>query len=167
MEKRSTGSELIISMAIAFLFFWFGWKSAGKEKEPGIVATDTVFIVRIDTTFIEKPTEIVRYVCRTDTVRLVAIDTNGNLKPTETIVPIECAIYQDSTENAKYTAYLSGFQPHLDSIAINCKQTETIITKIEREQARRIGFGVQFGVGISAQGIAAPYLGVGVQYRIF
>ena len=123
------------------------------------------------TFFVEKPTEIVRYITRTDTI----FETDTTIKiifdtisgASAAIIPIESVIYQDSTQNAKYTAYLSGFRATLDSIQINCLQTETIITKIEREKARKIGIGVQLGVGLSPQGIAAPYLGVGVQYRIW
>lgn len=167
MEKdKFSGSELIVAIGFAFMFFWFGQEWAKGHFKPEIV-TDTVVVERRDTIEIEKPTEIVRYIDRFDTIRLtdeplivVKIDSTA-------IIPIECAIYQDSTQNAKYEAYLSGFRPQLDSIRIECLQTETTITKIEREKARKIGVGVQLGVGLSPNGIAAPYVGIGLQYRIW
>lgn len=162
--------DIIFIVAFSFLFFWFG-HSCAKKNIPDEISADTVYLTRIDTFFVEKPTEIVRYVTMHDTIfetdtaiKIVFDSVSG---ASAAIIPIESVIYQDSTKNAKYTAYLSGFRASLDSININCLQTETIITKIEREKARKIGVGVQLGVGVSPQGIAAPYLGVGVQYRIW
>ena len=172
MEKeRICISELVFVVGIAFLFFWFGQSCAEKGGTTGQTTADTVIVTHIDTFFVEKPTEIVRYVTRTDTI--FATDTTIKIifdtisGASAAIIPVESVIYQDSTKNAKYTAYLSGYRVALDSIEINCMQTEKIITKIEREKARKIGVGVQLGVGVSPQGIAAPYLGVGVQYRIW
>lgn len=168
MEKgRISTIELFVAVGIAFLFFWFGQSWAKKQYPGGQTTADTVVLMHIDTFFVEKPTEIVRYVYRYDTTVVHIIDTNGNLKPSDAVIPIESVIYQDSTQNAKYTAYLSGFRASLDSIQINCLQTETIITKIEREKARKIGVGFQLGVGLSPNGIAAPYVGIGLQYRIW
>lgn len=162
--------DIIFIVAFALLFFWFGHSCATKNN-PDEISADTVYLTRIDTFFIEKPTEIVRYITRHDTIfetdTAIKIVVDSISGASTAIIPIEGVIYQDSTKNAKYTAYLSGFRASLDSIEINCLQTETIITKIEREKARKIGVGVQLGVGISPQGIAAPYLGVGVQYRIW
>ena len=163
--------ELFFVAAIALLFFWFGQSWAERHPASGQTTADTVVLTHIDTFIVEKPTEIVRYVKRTDTI----FETDTTIKiifdtisgASAAIIPIESVIYQDSTQNAKYRAYLSGFRASLDSIQINCLQTETIITKIEREKARKIGIGVQLGVGLSPQGIAAPYFGVGVQYRIW
>lgn len=163
--------ELLFVAAIALLFFWFGQTWAERHPESGQTTADTVVLTHIDTFIVEKPTEIVRYVTRhdtifeTDTTIKIIFDTISGASAA--IIPIESVIYQDSTENAKYTAFLSGFRASLDSIQINCLQTETIITKIEREKARKIGVGVQMGVGFSAQGIAAPYIGIGVHYQLW
>lgn len=162
--------QIIISLFFALLFFWFGW-NVGKKETTDKPTTDTVIMTYVDTFYFERPTEVIRYITRhdtivcTDTTIKIVIDTISG--DSTAIIPIERAIYQDSTQNAKYTAFLSGFRPVLDSIQIECKQTETIITKIEREKARRIGLGVQMGVGLSPKGVAAPYVGIGVQYRIF
>lgn len=127
--------------------------------------TDTVYVVRWDTLTIEKPTEIVRYVDRFDTIRLtdesvivVTIDSTA-------IIPIECATYKDSTEKAKYEAFLSGFRPQLDSIRIECMNTETIITETKTVPGTRWGVGIQAGIGYS--GKFSPYIGIGLQYRLW
>lgn len=172
MEKdRISILELFVAVGIAFLFFWFGQSCAKRQYPGGQTTADTVVLTRIDTFFVEKPTEIVRYVTRTDTIfetdTTIKIITDTISGASAAIIPIESVICQDSTQNAKYTAYLSGFRAALDSIEINCRNTETIITKIEREKARRLGVGVQLGVGLSPQGIAAPYVGIGLQYRLW
>ena len=132
-----------------------------------IVKTDTLTIVKTDTFFVEKPTEIVRYVYKHDTTIVNIIDTSGNLRPATAIIPIERTIYHDSTKTATYTAYLSGYRTALDSITINCQSVSTVITNTERIPASRFGIGLQVGVGFSAQGLAAPYVGIGVQYRLW
>ena len=129
---------------------------------------DTIVIERWDTITIDKPTEIVRYVYRYDTIRdssITIIVDSVSASPTA-IIPIERTIYRDSVKNAKYEAFLSGFHATLDSINIECLTKESVITITEREKASRWGVGIQAGVGISAQGIAAPYVGIGVQYRL-
>ena len=129
--------------------------------------TDTITIVTHDTMIVSQPTEVIRYVVRKDTVFSTDIvyieDTTSQ---PAFIVPIEQTIYHDSTENASYNAYISGYHAALDSISIFCTNKETIITRIEKEKASRFGVGIQLGVGMSAQGLAAPYLGIGVQYRL-
>lgn len=133
-----------------------------------IIHTDTVTIVRIDTMYVDRPTEVVRYVTRYDTIKekdlIVIHDTTGE---PAIVLPIEQTVYHDSSGQATYDAYVSGYHAALDSIRIYSRNTETVITKIEREKTGRLGAGIQLGVGVSAQGIAAPYIGIGIQYRLF
>lgn len=167
-DKEDTRLLLLVGLAIALFAYLGGYKMAKNHfRENTKVVTDTLIVERWDTVTIEKPTEVVRYVQRYDTIRLtdeprivITIDSTA-------IIPIEQAVYQDSTESAQYTAYVSGFRAELDSILINCKNTETVITNTIEIKPRRFGVGLQLGVGVSPQGIAAPYVGVGVQYRIW
>lgn len=171
-DKEDTRLLLLIGLAIAFFAYVGGYVLAkhhfGDTHE--LVRTDTLIVERWDTVRIIEPTEIVRYVTRHDTIKL--FDNSEQLKPTiiddsTVVIPIESITYKDSTENAQYTAYVSGFRAALDSININCRNTETIITNTIEIKPRRFGVGLQLGVGVSPQGIAAPYVGVGVQYRIW
>lgn len=167
-DKEDTRLLLLVGLAIALFAYLGGYKMAKNHiREHTEVVTDTLIVERWDTVTIEKPHEVVRYVQRYDTIRLtdeprivITIDSTA-------IIPIEQAVYQDSTENAQYTAYVSGFRAALDSININCKNTETIITNTIEIKPRRFGVGLQLGVGVSPQGVAAPYVGVGVQYRLW
>lgn len=168
-NKEDVRACLYFGLFLALCAFVFGYRLSKSSEPTEIVRTDTVVVKRWDTVTIEKPTEIVRYVVRHDTIRTsdIVIITDSTTNEPQAIIPIEQAVYQDSTENARYTAYISGFQAALDSINIFCKNTETVITNTERVKNSRFGVGVQFGVGVSPQGLAVPYLGVGVQYRLF
>ena len=79
-------------------------------------------------------------------------------------VPIERRVYADSN----YRAVVSGWHPSLDSISV---YPETRVITIERERVEkersRWGLGIQAGAGLSANGVAVPYVGVGIQYNLF
>lgn len=158
-----------IWLILLLLAFCGGFGTAKHHFRDVTQMVDTLVVEHWDTITISQPTEMVRYVIRYDTIRdstiTFIVDTNS-ATPTA-IIPIERTIYRDSTENAKYEAFLSGYRAKLDSIYIECLNKETTITITGREKASRWGIGIQAGVGVSAQGLAAPYVGVGVQYRIW
>jgi len=157
--------KFIIAIMVGLLLYCYGYHK-GNNYAAETVHTDTLVVERWDTVTIEKPTEVVRYVVRRDTVRDLVVITDSAGQP-QVVVPIEQAVYSDSTERAKYTAYVSGYHAALDSIQIECVNSQTTITKIERVQPSRFSVGIQAGVGVSLQGHAVPYVGVGVQYRLW
>lgn len=163
-EAKGNGAGVLLVLLICLAAFLGGFdlaKSRYKEPEQRV---DTLIVEKWDTLRVEKPTEIVRYVLRYDTIKTNDTIKIAILSDSTALIPIERAIYKDSTQNAKYEAFLSGFRPKLDSIYIECLQTEKIIT-IEKRQ-RRLGLGVQAGYGVAKDGFS-PYFGVGVQYRIW
>lgn len=167
-NKEDRRAWLYFAVFFAVAAFLFGYRLSSREQPTELIRTDTVTVIIRDTMVVEKPTEIYRYIIRYDTIRTndIVIITDTVTGEQQAVVPIEQSVYSDSTENAQYTAYISGFRATLDSININCKNTETIITRTEIEKARRIGFGIQVGVGATRQGLS-PYVGVGVQYRLW
>ena len=78
----------------------------------------------------------------------------------EVEIPITQKIYEDST----FKAWVSGYEPKLDSIFVY--QKTTVINHYIREHSKRWGLGVQLGYGINSNGLH-PYIGVGVNYNIF
>lgn len=150
------------------LVYAYGY-TKGSKNATEIVRSDTTCITIWDTLVIEKPVERIRYIVRYDTVsstELVTV-TDTVTDSTKVVVPIQQAVYSDSTEDARYTAYVSGYHAALDSIMIECASKQTTITNTERVKNSRFGVGVQLGVGVSPQGLAVPYLGIGVQYRLW
>ena len=130
----------------------YGEKRAERNyKERVVVEYRTDTITRVKPVYIASTPEI-----RTDTLYLhdtIAVP-----------VPIERRVYADSN----YRAVVSGWHPSLDSISV---YPETRVITIERERGEkersRWGLGIQAGAGLSANGIAVPYVGVGVQYNLF
>ena len=69
-------------------------------------------------------------------------------------MPITQKCYRDST----YTAWVSGYQPRLDSIHIYRPRITITTTK-----KPKFSYGIQAGYGITPKGLQ-PYLGVGIGY---
>lgn len=130
----------------------YGEKRAERDyKERVIVEYRTDTITRVKPVYIASA-PVIRY----DTLRLrdtIAVP-----------VPIERRVYADSN----YRAVVSGWHPSLDSISVY--PATKIVTRwrerVEKERSRW-GLGIQAGAGLSANGVAVPYVGVGVQYNLF
>lgn len=111
--------------------------------------------VIVDTFPIVKDSTIVRVVTRytksVDTIRDVVV-VGDSVR-----IPIEQKHYADSS----YEAWVSGYEPSLDSIKIRFREP-TIVKKIP---PKRWAVGIQGGVGLTPKGIQ-PYIGIGFSYRI-
>lgn len=123
--------------------------------------TDTVRVT--DTIVVREPQVKESVVVRTEYRWLRRVDTVSVAAEHDTImdtvmveIPIEQKVYKDSN----YTAWVSGYLPRLDSIRVYRHET------IMRERARRWGIGIQAGYGVTPKGLS-PYLGLGVQYRLY
>ena len=128
------------------------------------VKLDTLFIY--DTIFVEKP--VIKKVEIIDTL-LLTVPITDTLMLHDTVLvhlPIEQRQYSDP----RYTAWVSGYRPQLDSIQIY-QTTEYITKEIKKAtKSKRWGIGLQAGYGVSlhnGQVFTAPYIGVGLSYSIF
>ena len=137
-----------------------------RNADPGEmkVKVDTLFVY--DTIFVEKP--VIKKVEIIDTLMLpVPITDTLMLHDTVLVyLPIEQRQYSDP----RYTAWVSGYRPQLDSIQIY--QTTEYITKEIKTvtKPKRWGIGLQAGYGVSlhkGQVFPDPYIGVGLSYSIF
>ena len=81
----------------------------------------------------------------------------------EVPVPIVQKRYDDSL----YTAWVSGFEPNLDSIRLHQPEVVTTITQTIVKRLSRWSVGPAVGVGVSADGERrlGVFVGVGVSYR--
>ena len=79
------------------------------------------------------------------------------------IVPIT----QKTYETDEYKAWVSGYEPELDSINIY-RRTETVTNTMYLDKKRRRWGGmVGIGAGISHKGTVTPMVGVMIGYKIF
>ena len=127
------------------------------------VKVDTLFVY--DTIFIEKP--VIKKVETIDTL-LLPVPTTDTLMLHDTVL-IHLPIEQRQYSDPRYTAWVSGYRPQLDSIHIY-QRTEYITKEIKTvTKPKRWGIGLQAGYGVTIsnnQIKPAPYIGVGLSYSL-
>ena len=155
------GILLLFNIVNAIGYFVNEHKNArsGEMK----VKVDTLFIC--DTIFIEKP--VIRKVEIIDTL-LLPVPTTDTLMLHDTVL-IHLPIEQRQYSDPRYTAWVSGYRPQLDSIHIY-QQTQYITNEVKvATMPKRWGIGLQAGYGVSfsnKQIQATPYIGIGISYNI-
>lgn len=145
---------IVCLFLIMGISFYVGYKSA-TERNP---VADTTRVVLIDTLFYDEPkvrdSVVVRYVNRKMATAAepqpaekdgldYGIAENSTADSVEVKVPITQKVYEDST----YTAWVSGYEPRLDSIAVRQRTIKEVITQPVVKKQSRFGFGVGVGVG--------------------
>lgn len=151
---------------VCFLVSYMAGGYHFRDTAKTVVKTDTLH----DTVTVREPVFVTERAVRTDTVWLPVVRTrtdtvllrsDGLKDSVRAVVPITQKVYADST----YKAWVSGYNPRLDSIrvyrqTIVTTKTETVVRK------RRIGIGVQagYGYGFQYRGLE-PYVGLGVSWN--
>ena len=152
------GILLLFNIVNAIGYFVNEYRNAhpGEMK----VKVDTLFVY--DTIFVEKP--VIKKVEIIDTL-LLPVPITDTLMLHDTVfvhLPIEQRQYSD----LRYTAWVSGYRPQLDSIHIY-QQTITKEVKVATKP-KRWGIGLQAGYGVllhNGQVFPAPYIGVGLNWN--
>ena len=154
-----------VSILTAFLFGALASYFAVKGHFQAKLATLTpkeIQVVKRDTLLLNSP--ILREIHKAthDTIKIVMNDT---IVRRDTIyLEREQRIYEDED----YKAFVSGFQPRLDSIYVYPKTIyETKVST--RKEWRQFTYGVQVGVGVVMPFNSSPsfggYLGFGIGYN--
>ena len=131
-------------------------------KSDTIQLTDTVY----STFFLSSiPTTIKETKLRTDTLRLTHKE--------DTVVPIDIAqkVYSFSSDTLSYTAYVSGYQPQLDSIRMKINyptiiNTKTVTNTIYKKKHFNISPSIGIGYGVVHKQ-PDVYVGVTIGYNIW
>ena len=136
------------------------------ENGKGRIETDTTRVTVVDTVPYVKPVArdsvVVRYVTRLtpivrDTVHFTRTDT----------VRIRLPVTQRRYEDNTYTAWVSGYEPSLDSIRVYKKREVVTVSKIIKEPPNRFVISLNIGYGLTPYNGLQPYIGVGVGYKLF
>lgn len=158
--KKILGVLLCISM-ILNIFLYLEHSSIESKK-----VCDTTKVTIVDSVKKSFPVPVDSFVVRYITKSLavardcVAKDTTQSANDSMKVqIPISQKVYEDTL----YKAYVSGYEPKLDSITI--KQKTTYITHTIRDKESRFRIGLQAGYGLTPKGMM-PYFGVGLSYRI-
>lgn len=175
---RSRASITILAIVVVLLAMAGGWW-LGKSSERRVVERDTVTV--IDTVTYAQPvakdSTVVRYVTRVVAVKQdTHLSGNYAQKDGENIPPqglsddrdsmaVEIPITQKRYESDEYSAWVSGYEPCLDSIRVYPKTT--VIRERERKPPNRWHIGVTGGYGWGfGSKQAEPFVGVGIMYSI-
>ena len=164
-EKSYKGCGVVILALFILSVATNVWliKRGQVEPEPQVVVEhDTLWR---DTT-INHPTPT----ASTQTGRTIFIPylVTDTIRQNDTLlveVPVEQKRYDDSL----YTAWVSGYQPQLDSITLHQPEIVTTITEAIVKKAPRLSVGPSVGAGVSITGTPhlGVYVGFTVQYRLW
>lgn len=131
-----------------------------RSVEPETIVVERVdTLVRVDT--LHHPYPVPKYVRVVDSIPY-PVPVPGPVDTVWAQLPREEKVYADST----YRAVVSGVFPSLDSIDVYSREVFITRDRTVYVQPGRWSVGVQAGVGVAKAGLS-PYIGVGVQYRLF
>ena len=152
------GREVLVISLFCLAAFLLGRRTAKIPEPEEIVRTDTITVcdtVRYDSLIYvkEKPVKPI-YIPVTDTLRLH--DT--------TYIVLERV--QREYADTLFHAWVSGYEPELDSIHIFNKTQFITTTITKREPPKRWHVGLNAGYGVGKDGLS-PYIGVGITYSLF
>ena len=134
-----------------------------------------------DTAWIEKPVPIGNSKLKDSLRMLIAmndtyariIDSLTDIMPqTDTVITVSVPIEQKEYGDSTYHAWISGYEPKLDSIAVYNKTIvdEHTVVVHEYQPAKHWSLGIQAGIGIGVTDnkmTATPYIGLGLTYKLF
>lgn len=136
----------------------------GKGRIEGRIKTATTRVTVVDTVPYVKPVARDSVVVRYVTKKLPIVRDTVHYTHTDTVrirLPVTQRRYEDST----YTAWVSGYEPTLDSIRVYSHREIMTVTNRLRDKPRRISLNLNVGYGITPKG-TQPYIGFGVGYRL-
>ena len=133
--------EMLALIALVLLMMW-GYDSH-KQQPKTIIVRDTIWR---DTTIYEpQPAETIN----TGRVVYVKVPVKEYL-PGDTIhdsIEVPVPIMQKRYDDSLYTAWVSGFEPNLDSIRLHQREVITNVTKYVQTPAKRFAIGPSIGLG--------------------
>lgn len=124
---------------------------------------DTTKVTVVDSVKKSFPVSVDSFVVRYITKSLPIASDSATKQLRSDSVKVQIPISQKVYEDTLYRAYISGYEPNLDSITI--KQRTTYITHTIRDKESRFRIGLQAGYGLTPKGMQ-PYFGVGLSYRL-
>lgn len=155
--KKILGVLLCISM-ILNIFLYLEHSSIESKK-----VCDTTKVTVVDSVKKSFPVSVDSFVVRYITKSLPIASDSATKQLRSDSVKVQIPISQKVYEDTLYRAYISGYEPNLDSITI--KQRTTYITHTNRDKESRFRIGLQAGYGLTPKGMM-PYVGVGLSYKL-
>jgi hypothetical protein len=165
-----TGLVCGIVIGLSYLYYWCGAHETVRDTTTYV---DTVAYYKP----IPKDSAVIRYVTRylpvakdTNITENYAHNQRENIPPSvlsddRDSAAVVIPVTQRRYEGDEYLAYVSGYEPTLDSIFVYPKTT--VIRESTYKPPDRWHIGITGGYGISLTGgHAEPFIGVGITYSI-
>lgn len=154
-----------ILLAVLIASIAFNVWQWGNQPEPSVVVEhDTVWKDSV----IREP--VVTETIQTGRVVYLRVPY-PTAEPSDTVhdsIEVPVPIVQKRYDDSLYTAWVSGFEPSLDSIRLYWPEVTTTVTKTIVKQAPRLSIGVQAGAGVGIFNRQPDvYIGVGAQWRLW
>ena len=131
--------------------------------------------VFVDTIPYFKPVPKDSLVVRYETVKLPTTNPKDDVFPDTVLmasrdsVEVEIPITQKQYQADEYRAYVSGYEPRLDSIFVYPRTEVVTVTETttltEKAKQKRWGLGIQAGYGYGPKGFQ-PYVGLGISWNV-
>jgi hypothetical protein len=156
-----------VAVVLLLVAFWVGSK-VGQADPQTVIERDTVVVVRVDTITKERPVYVERRIV--DTMLVAVTDTVTVRDSVFVEVAREQAVYRDSS----YTAWVSGYRPSLDSIAIYQRTQYIYVTEtdVQPDPIVSLGFTAGYGVALVPDGSGgtvvrpAPTVSAGININL-
>jgi len=163
----------IVGAILGILTGFFTGKSLYETHESVSVKRDTVMLHDTVTHYLPPPKDSVRTKWVTRWLPVAKNDTINHFvevsKMIHDTVAVEVPITSKHYGSKDYDAWVSGYEPSLDSIKVYKDTqyiTETIeVTKKTRRKPWGVGLQVGYGYDIKTK-TAAPFVGIGISYDI-
>ena len=145
----------MVGLIVSFIAgYWVGQK---VERADMMQHTDTTIVTKYDTIPcyypVPKDSSVIRYITRSfpSEPQGTLAEAQGTLADTLSVkqdsVSVTIPITQKVYEADSYRAYVSGYEPSLDSIFVREKTVRETVTIPVKQKQSRFGFGVGVGAG--------------------
>lgn len=168
--KKTKKIVLLLLLALFVVSACFNvhlYKSKGLYKNvEKITFVDTIPYYKP----IPKDSTVIKYISvrlPEDNCEDIVMSADNDIDSKQDSIAVQIPIIQKVYENSNYTAYISGYNPSLDSLIL--KMSRELITIKEYSKPKRWNVGIQAGYGLtlSRQLHIAPYVGIGISYNLF
>ena len=147
---------LVVSIAINV------WQWKNQPEAETMVEHDTVWRDSI----IREP--LPAETINTGKVVYLKIPVPGERDTIRDSIEVPVQIQQKRYDDSLYTAWVSGYEPALDSIDLCIPTVTNTITKTIIKSAPRVSVGIQVGAGYGVVNRKADiFVGIGAQYRLW
>lgn len=158
----------IVGLVVGLLVGFFVGKGVYNKPIETKIERDTVTVTDTIPQYYPKPVEVEKVRTEYRYLTQVVSNTDTLTKTVHDSVLVEVPIESKHYHADEYDAYISGFEPSLDSIFVYQKTEYITKTVTISKPPNRFSLGLQGGYGYGFRSKTwEPYVGVGLGIRIF